>query len=72
MRGNRAFYRYEGQNSTKKTKRIKWQDQLRPSSALSVNSVKRTSLLKGRLVSPTNFNTVFNPALKQEVGNKEL
>lgn len=61
-----------GKNKTKKVKRIKWQDQIRPSSAFSLSSVKRSSILKGKFTSPNKNFTVLTPSLQQEVPNKDL
>jgi hypothetical protein len=61
-----------GKDKIKKGKRIKWQDQIRPSSALSLNSAKRSSILKGKFTSPTKNFTVLTPSLQQEVPNKDL
>lgn len=58
----------ESKRGEKKKKKIRWQDQLRPSSALSVSSMKnlsRSSLLKGRLLSPTSCLTVISPTLQR-------
>jgi hypothetical protein len=57
-------------NKAKKQKRIKWQDQIRPSSAFSINSAKpmsRSSLVKNRLNSPAQCLIA-----QQEPSNKDL
>lgn len=44
------------QKKSKKTRRIKWQDQQRPTSAFSITSSKsipKNNVIKGRLMSPT-------------------
>ena len=58
-----------GKMKAKKTRRIKWQDQLRPSSPFSINSNKnitKTSMPKGRLPSPAPTSLTFsNQAIQQ-------
>ncbi len=59
----------ESDQKVKKTKRIRWNDQQRPSSAFSISSAKnipKGSLLKGRAPSPL---TLGNCSFGQDIGN---
>ena len=61
-------------NKSKKARRIRWQDQLRPSSPFFFGPAKsqgRSSLLKNRLTSPSPSVPFANSTIQQEMANNK-